>query len=221
MYDAFSHLERIAPCFPGADVVASGDDELTGTVAVKLGSVPLVFRGTGRYRERNAGRHRVVVEAHGADVRGMGTAVAVVTTHLSARGGVTDVEVGLDLELTGRPSHYGTGLVDEVVEKLFEQFAGCLASQLPGGEPDGSSADAVPEEPAGSQDRAATGTRVATGLAGRVDAAPSRARRPATPRRMAVEPAAPAARTLVRRYAAPVAGLAALTWLGLRLLRRR
>jgi carbon monoxide dehydrogenase subunit G len=219
VFDAFSHLERIAPCFPGATVEASGDDQLTGTVAVKLGSVPLLYRGTGRYLERNPGRHRVVVEARGEDARGLGSAVAVVTTHLTGRGGVTDVEVGVDLELTGRPSHYGTAVVDEVVEKLFEQFAGCLAAQLPdgsgsvGGSGDGTSAD----------ETSGPGTRPAGGLGTRVDAAPSRARRPATPRRVAVEPAParPAVLTAVRRYAPAVAGLAALTWVGLRLLRRR
>jgi carbon monoxide dehydrogenase subunit G len=211
VYEAFSHLERLAPCFPGATVAQQGQDQLTGTLAVKLGPVPLLYRGNGTYRERNAGRHRVVVEAHGEDSRGLGTAVAVLTTQLRPRGAETEVEVTTELDLTGKAARYGTAVVSEVADKLLDQFSSCLAGRLAGGTdgalPRDAAAPAVdPARPGGS-----------------VDAVPPPPVQPRRARRSAAGKASlprPAAAAAVRRYAPAVAGAVVLVWLGLRLVRR-
>ncbi len=132
-YAAFSRLERIAPCFPGATVDSSDADRFAGAVAVKLGPVPLVYAGSGTYLERDSDRHRVVIEARGEDQRGLGSAVAQVTTQLHARGEHTDVEVVTELELTGKPARFGTGVVSEVSDKLLDQFTSCLAARFTNG----------------------------------------------------------------------------------------
>jgi carbon monoxide dehydrogenase subunit G len=214
VFEGFSHLERLAPCFPGATVAGRGEDQLIGTLAVKLGPVPLLYTGTGTYRERNAGRHRVVVEAHGEDSRGLGTAVAVLTTHLTPRGAETDVEVVTELDLTGKPARYGTAVVSEVADKLVGQFSSCLSGRLAAGPVGGAlSADAA----APAVDPVASG--------GSVDAVPPPPVQPRRARRSAVEnptprPRRPAASTAVRRYGPVVAGAVVLAWLGLRLVRR-
>jgi carbon monoxide dehydrogenase subunit G len=214
VFEAFSHLERLAPCFPGATVAAQGEDQLTGSLAVKLGPVPLLYSVAGTYRERHPGRHRVVVEAHGEDSRGLGTAVVVLTTHLTGRGGGTDVEVVTELELTGKPARYGTALVSEVADKLVDQFSSCLGGRLASGTGVGAATAAVaapaldPVAPAGS-----------------VDAVPPPPVQPRRARRSLVEDPAPQAQrpsaaTAVRRYGPAVAGVVVLVWLGLRLVRR-
>jgi carbon monoxide dehydrogenase subunit G len=213
VFEGFSHLERLAPCFPGATVAGRGEDQLTGSLAVKLGPVPLLYSGTGTYRERNAGRHRVVVEAHGEDSRGLGTAVAVLTTHLTARGAETDVEVVTELDLTGKPARYGTAVVSEVADKLVGQFSSCLSGRLAAGPVGALSADAA----APAVDPVAPG--------GSVDAVPPPPVQPRRARRSAVENPTPrprrrAASTAVRRYGPVVAGAVVLAWLGLRLVRR-
>jgi carbon monoxide dehydrogenase subunit G len=146
VFDAFSHLEQLAPCFPGATLERHGDDQLTGTLAVKVGPVPLHYTGTGTYLERNASRHRVVVQARGEDDRGLGGAAAVVTTELDGRGGTTEVTVRVELDLTGTPSRYGTAVADDAVAKLFDQFSSCLAVRLAAA-PDASADGAQPVPP--------------------------------------------------------------------------
>jgi carbon monoxide dehydrogenase subunit G len=212
VFEAFSHLERLAPCFPGATVAAQGEDQLTGTLAVKVGPVPLLYSGTATYRERHAGRHRVVVEAHGKDSRGLGTAVVVLTTHLTGRGGGTDVETVTELELTGKPARYGTAVVSEVADKLVEQFSSCLGGRLTAGTGVGAADVAAP-----AVDPVAPG--------GSVDAVPPPPVQPRRARRSAVadpapQPSRPTAATAVRRYGPAVAGVVVLVWLGLRLVRR-
>jgi carbon monoxide dehydrogenase subunit G len=212
VFEAFSHLERLAPCFPGATLAAQGEDQLTGTLAVKLGSVPLLYSGTGTYRERHAGRHRVVLEAHGEDSRGLGAAVVVLTAHLTGRGGGTDVEVVTELELTGKPARYGTAVVSEVADKLLEQFSSCLGGRL------------APGTGVGAADAAAPAVDP-VGPAGSVDAVPPPSVQPRRARRSTVEDPAPqpsrsTAATAVGRYGPVVAGGVVLVWLGLRLVRR-
>lgn len=130
---AFRRPDRLAACFPGATVDASGDDQFSGGLTVKVGTVSLHYRGTATYLERDDDRHRLVVQASGEDVRGSGTVVAVVTTALADRGPQTEVTVTTQLELTGRPSRYADGVLAEVSSKLFDQFAGGLASQFADG----------------------------------------------------------------------------------------
>jgi carbon monoxide dehydrogenase subunit G len=214
VFEAFSHLERLAPCFPGATVAAQGQDQLTGALAVKLGPVPMLYRGTGTYRERSAGRHRVVLEAHGEDSRGLGTADAVLTVHLRARGAETDVEVVTELDLTGKPARYGTAVISEVADKLVRQFGSCVAGQLAPGTGVGTVEVEV-----------AAPALDPVGPSGAVDAVPPP---PAQPRRargrVRTPPALPRVRppglTAVRRYGPALAGAAVLVWLGLRLARR-
>jgi carbon monoxide dehydrogenase subunit G len=214
VFEAFNHLERLAPCFPGATVAAQGEDQLVGTLAVKLGPVPLLYTGTGTYRERHAARHRVVIEAHGEDSRGLGTAVVVLSAHLTGRGGGTDVELVTDLELTGKPARYGTAVVSEVADKLVDQFSSCLGGRLGSGSGIGASRASVT---APALDPIAPG--------GSVDAVPPPPVQPRRARRTLVEdpapqPPRPAAATAVRRYGPAIAGVVVLVWLGLRLVRR-
>jgi hypothetical protein len=155
----------------------------------------------------------VVVEAHGEDSRGLGTAVAVVSTQLRARGAETEVEVVTELDLTGKAARYGTAVVSEVADKLLDQFSSCLARRLTGG-----------TDGALLRDAAAPAVDPA-GPGGSVDAVPPPPVQPRRARRSAAGKASlplprPAAATAVRRYAPAVAGAVVLVWLGLRLVRR-
>ena len=132
-WEAFSHLERLAPCFPGAVATSTGADTFRGSVGVKIGPVPLTYTGTGSYRERSTARHRLVVQAHGEDERGLGGAEVQWTVHLSPRGAGTEVELLTDLELSGRPTRYGDAVVRAALDKLVEQFAAALGARLAAG----------------------------------------------------------------------------------------
>jgi len=132
-WPAFAHLERIAPCFPGAALSSTGPDTFRGTLHVKLGPVGLMYRGTGSYLERSPGR-RVVLQARGDDTRGLGTAAARMRVELTARGTQTEVEVVTDLDLTGKPARYGAGVVAEVSDRLLDQFLSCLTARLRDGD---------------------------------------------------------------------------------------
>ncbi len=126
----FMDLERVGGCFPGATVTSVTDDGFTGTVKVKLGPIALVYAGAGQFLERDDAAHRAVIEAKGKDKRGNGTAGATVTIHLSPSDSGTRIDVTTDLAITGKPAQFGRGVMQDVSDKLLQQFVGCIEGQF-------------------------------------------------------------------------------------------
>src|SRR6185437_9223261 len=127
----FQDVAGLAGCFPGATVTSVEGDRFTGSCKVKLGPIALLYNGTGEFKERDGGEHRMVVEAKGKDKRGNGTAAATATlTMRAAESGGTDVDVVTDLAITGKPAQFGRGLMQDVSDKLLGQFVDCLQAQL-------------------------------------------------------------------------------------------
>ena len=128
---ALNRPETIAPCFPGATLTEYEGDSFTGTVKVKLGPISLTYKGKGTYVNRDDEAHRVVIEANGRDSRGNGTASATVTGTMVADGpDKTAVTMVTDMTITGRPAQFGRGLIQEVSDKLLDQFTACLKTKL-------------------------------------------------------------------------------------------
>ncbi len=132
-WQAFSQLERVVPCVPGAVVTPTGPDTFRGSLNLKIGPMPLTYTGTGRYLERSTGRRRVVVQADGEDERGQGAAAVRVTTSLHARGPETEVKLVTELELTGKPGRYGAAVTTQAGSKLVDQFVRAVTERLAAG----------------------------------------------------------------------------------------
>src|SRR5680860_1141913 len=137
----FNDLEKIAPCFPGAQITSVDGDDFTGLAKVKLGPIALQYTGTGHWDERDESAYRAVITASGKDKRGNGTAAATITAHLEEEGSGTKVVVETDLKITGRPAQFGRGVISDVGSKLLDQFAACLATTFDAADPPAASAE--------------------------------------------------------------------------------
>jgi carbon monoxide dehydrogenase subunit G len=126
----FMDLERVGSCFPGAVVTSVDESGFAGTVKVKLGPIALQYAGTGEFLERDDDAHRAVIEAKGKDKRGNGTAGATVTVQLAPSGEGTRIDVTTDLSITGKPAQFGRGVMQDVSDKLLQQFVGCIERQF-------------------------------------------------------------------------------------------
>ncbi|WP_284753145.1 SRPBCC family protein [Arthrobacter sp. efr-133-R2A-120] len=177
-WHSFNQLEDIAPCFPGATLTSVSGEQFTGTVKVKLGPIAMIYTGTGEFLERNQETHTVVISATGKDKRGNGTAGATVTAVLTPDGDGTSVDVTTDMNVTGKPAQFGRGVIQDISDKLLEQFVQCVIGKAGGGsekdtEPDaggsaasagsGTDGEAEPGEPAAG---AAAGPAAAVPAAG-------------------------------------------------------
>lgn len=123
-------LHEVGECFPGAAVESVDGDDFSGTVKVKLGPISMQYKGTGTFTERDEQQYRAVIDAKGKDKRGNGTASANVSAQLTPDGDGTAIEVHTDLSVTGKPAQFGRGVIQDVSDKLLDQFVGCLSDKL-------------------------------------------------------------------------------------------
>jgi carbon monoxide dehydrogenase subunit G len=129
-WDHFQDIASVAQCFPGAQVTSVEDTTFQGSVKVKLGPISLVYNGSGTFTEKDETAHRFVVDAKGKDKRGNGTAGAKVTLAMTPNGASTDVKVDTDLAITGKPAQFGRGVMQDVSDKLLNQFVACLEQRM-------------------------------------------------------------------------------------------
>jgi uncharacterized protein len=134
VWELLLDVERVAPCMPGAELTDVVDDTTwKGKVTVKLGAVSLSYKGEVSMTERDDDAHRAVMEAKGMETRGKGTAAATVVSSLEALDdGGTKVEIATDLKLSGQAAQMGRGMIGDVSQRMTNEFAECLRSQLEG-----------------------------------------------------------------------------------------
>ena len=142
----FEDIESVAGCFPGAVVTSVEGDDFKGTCKVKLGPIAMVYSGAGTFLEKDEAAGRFVIDAKGKDKRGNGTAGAVVTATFAEESATsTRVDVRTDLAITGKPAQFGRGVIEDISNKLLQQFVTCLQDKVGAGPED---AAAEPEEDA-------------------------------------------------------------------------
>ena len=125
-----TNIPEIAPCLPGAKLINEEGGVYSGAVKVKVGPVTTEYRGTAQFVERDDHNHRAVIEGKGRDSRGAGNANALITAQMHQEGGQTRVDIVTDLKIRGKVAQFGSGVVQDVSEKLLGQFVECLAAKL-------------------------------------------------------------------------------------------
>ena len=129
-WEALNDIESVAGCFPGATVTSAEGDAFQGSCKVKLGPIALVYNGSGSFVEKDEASHTMRIEAKGKDKRGNGTAGADVVATLIDSGPETQVKVVTDLAITGKPAQFGRGVMQDVSNKLLDQFVDCLRGKV-------------------------------------------------------------------------------------------
>jgi carbon monoxide dehydrogenase subunit G len=125
--------ERVIPCMPGATLKEVVDDgNWKAGMSVKLGPVAMQFLVDVKLLERDDASHEVTLAVSGRDTRGKGGAEGTVNSVLKALdGGGTRVEMATDLHFSGQVAQLGRpGVVQDVSNKLVDQFAECIKAQL-------------------------------------------------------------------------------------------
>jgi uncharacterized protein len=129
-WDVLTDLEQVIPLMPGAQMTGRDGDDVSGKVRVKVGPVTSEFAGKVRFVEQNRDEHRAVIDAKGKEARGTGNAAATVTAQLHEAGDHTRVTVDTDLKIVGKLAQFGSGMLQQVSEKLLGQFVESLEAKL-------------------------------------------------------------------------------------------
>ena len=119
-------LERVAPCFPGAELGESlGDGMYRAKFKVKLGPISLNFAGKVGFVELHQDRGLAVIKASGSDTKGRGGAQGTVRCQLTADAGTTSVALDSSVDLSGSVAQYGRGqgMITDLTQQLVTRFA--------------------------------------------------------------------------------------------------
>ena len=161
-WSTFEDIESVAGCFPGATVTEVDGNDFKGTCKVKLGPIALVYTGQGTFVEKDEAARKFVIEAKGKDKRGNGTAGALVTaTFTEESPASTKVDVQTDLAITGKPAQFGRGVIEDISNKLLQQFVTCLQDKV-GAPGESEAAAGAPAAPAATTTAAPPTTTAAT-----------------------------------------------------------
>jgi uncharacterized protein len=129
-WDVLCDLEQVIPLMPGAALIGHDGDEYLGKVKIKVGPVTSEFSGKVRFVEQDRDQHRAVIDGKGKEARGTGNAAATVTAQLHENAGRTNVSVDTDLKIVGKLAQFGSGVLQQVSEKLLGQFVESLEAKL-------------------------------------------------------------------------------------------
>lgn len=127
----FYDIPLVAACIPGADLTNQvGDEQYEGDVIISAGPVKLEFSGAVKIKERDEARKVLVLDAAGADKKGRGSAVMLMTIGLKPLGASTRVDISMDLAISGAAAQYGRGLVVDVTGVLVDQTANSMKARI-------------------------------------------------------------------------------------------
>lgn len=165
-WEVLTDMEQVIPLMPGAQLVGHEGDDFLGKVKVKVGPVTSEFSGKAHFVERDETAHRALIDGRGKEARGTGNAAATVVLQLHEAGDRTRVTVDTDLKVVGKLAQFGSGMLQQVSEKLLGQFVDSLEAKLAEGK-----APTVQDQPQAEPAAAAAAAPV-TAVPPRVVAAP-------------------------------------------------
>lgn len=131
--------EKVVLCVPGALLTEKIDDNnFKGEVQLKFGPVKASYGGTITFTERDAEAHKMTLKGTGTDTKGKGGAEMVMNGILAEKDGGTDVNVSMEVGITGMLAQFGSRLINDVSNQVFDQFVNNFKAQLSGKEVDSS-----------------------------------------------------------------------------------
>jgi uncharacterized protein len=130
LFDLLSDPERVAPCMPGASLEGKDDDSYEGTVKLKVGPITASYQGTLHFVELDRENRRAVMRASGQETSGQGNAEATITASVSGSDSQSVLSMETDMEVRGKAAQFGRGALGNVSQKILQQFARNLESQV-------------------------------------------------------------------------------------------
>ena len=131
VWDFFGDIPQVAACLPGTELTDEvGEDHYKGTVVIRMGPVKLEFDGEAEIKERNDADKTIAVDASGADKKGRGQAALQLNASLTPSASGTNVDIALDLQISGAAAQYGRGMVADVTSVLLNDFATNMQNRL-------------------------------------------------------------------------------------------
>src|ERR671933_564363 len=130
LFNVLADVERVAPLLPGATLEGKEGDAYAGTVKVKVGPITTSYRGTLRFRELDHDSHQAVMVASADETHGQGDLEATITASVSGSDSKSVLSLETDLDVRGKVAQFGRGALGNVSQRILDQFARNLESEV-------------------------------------------------------------------------------------------
>jgi len=132
VWELLSDPNRVVAYVPGAKITETVDAEhYKGTVSLKVGPVVTNFKGDIVIEVLDAEIHELVLKGDGMDVKGKGSASMTMTARLQSLGDAgTEVSTTMEVSAIGRLAQFGSRMMEDVSNRMFDQFVSCFEKKL-------------------------------------------------------------------------------------------
>jgi len=123
---------KVAKCVPGAQITETVDDRTyKGLIKVQVGPSITDYKGQVHIERLDEQSHEIEMVGKGQDVRGKGSASMKMTGKVrSLAEGDSEVVTVSEVNVVGLLAQLGARMINEVSNKMFEQFTANLQRQL-------------------------------------------------------------------------------------------
>lgn len=138
VWNTLTDPNKIVSCVPGATLTEQVDENnFKGKVSLKFGPVKAGYDGLITFTERDEAAHKMSLKGMGVDEKGKGNAeMAMNGTLTSNADNTTSVSVTMDVSITGMLAQFGSRLITDVSNNVFDQFVKNFQNMLSGQEVD-------------------------------------------------------------------------------------
>lgn len=131
VWDLLSDPTKIVVCVPGASLTEEVDENnFKGTVSLKFGPVKAVYNGEIVIEEKDASNHNMRLKGKGLDSKGKGSADMTMIGSVSEKDGGAEVDYSMEVSVTGKLAQFGSRLIEDVSNQLFDQFVANFKKKL-------------------------------------------------------------------------------------------
>lgn len=150
VWNYLSDPTKIVSCVPGASLKEKLDERnYKGGVSLKFGPVKAKYAGQITFEEMDAEAHKMTLKGKGLDSKGKGSAEMTMKSDLTETGSGTTVNCSMKITIIGKLAQFGSRLINDVSNQLFDQFVNNFKSKL------AADTDYVPQKAAAVEETAA------------------------------------------------------------------
>ena len=149
-----SDPKKVANCVPGAQITEAVDDRTyKGVIKVQVGPSVTDYKGQVHIERLDHETHEIEIVGKGQDVRGKGSASMKMTGKVrSLPDGSTEVASVSEVNVVGLLAQLGARMINEVSNKMFEEFTKNFKARLQQERPQQSTPQMAPSTGSGATD---------------------------------------------------------------------
>lgn len=139
VWEHLSDPSKVVTCVPGASLTDQiDDDNYKGEVTLKFGPIKAKYSGQITFLERDNTAHKMVMQGKGLDSKGKGSADMLMNGLVEEKDGGTQVTASMEVTVTGMLAQFGSRLINDVTDSVFDKFVQNFKDKLAGKEVDNS-----------------------------------------------------------------------------------